>query len=67
MLNPWMGYSDMALILILALGCQLDLFSLDLPAVCLGPLFFLGFPPRGTARPQVSVSGDFIVTRKDLS
>ena len=51
-----MGYSDLALILILALGCQLDLFPLDLPAACLGPLFFLAFPPRGTARPQVSVS-----------
>ena len=55
-LNPRMGYSNLALILILALSCQLDLFSLDLPAACLGPLFFLAFPPRGTARPQVSVS-----------
>ena len=68
LLNPWTGYSDLALILIFALGHQLDPFSFDLPALCPGPSFFLAFLPWGTAKASSTcLSGDFTMTCKDLS
>lgn len=68
LLKLWMGFSDLALILIFALGHQLDPLSFDLPALCPGPSFFLAFLPWGTAKASSPcLSGDFTMTCKDLS